>query len=448
MRKKFIAFLIIVLLGLNIQNGYAFANSIDNYVSIKLTNPIKSREIIKLYSDDGFNIYINSIFNDIEYIPNKNISIELNSIGEIEIKDEIGEILFSTHENNLILSSANKWDSIITVEDKRYRDFIKIQRESQSLLVINLIDIEHYLYGVVPREMPASFPMEALKAQAVAARTYTLNNLNKHGSEGYNLCDTTHCQVYGGVDGEHTRTNEAVDATKGIVITYNGSIIDAVYHSNSGGHTEDSAEAWGNYFPYLIGVEDEFSKNQPNSDWSFTIESSALNNKLKNNGIYIGDVVDLEIIETSPRGGVSKLKIVGTTGEEILNKGKIRQVLGNDELKSTWFSIKRGGPSTSISHVYAISGNSKNSQKIDPSKAISIDKNNTKSYVRNSTVMGKDKRVKLIDIYKENSNGFLIEGKGYGHGVGMSQWGAKKMAEDGYTYDEILKHYYTGVEIN
>ena len=448
MRKKFIAFLIIVLLGLNIQNGYAFANSMDNYVSIKLTNPIKSREIIKLYSDDGFNIYINSIFNDIEYIPNKNISIELNSIGEIEIKDEIGEILFSTHENNLILSSANKWDSIITVEDKRYRDFIKIQRESQSLLVINLIDIEHYLYGVVPREMPASFPMEALKAQAVAARTYTLNNLNKHGSEGYNLCDTTHCQVYGGIDGEHTRTNEAVDATKGIVITYNGSIIDAVYHSNSGGHTEDSAEAWGNYFPYLIGVEDEFSKNQPNSDWSFTIESSALNNKLKNNGIYIGDVVDLEIIETSPRGGVSKLKIVGTTGEEILNKGKIRQVLGNDELKSTWFSIKRGGPSTSISHVYAISGNSKNSQKIDPSKAISIDKNNTKSNVRNSTVMGKDKRVKLIDIYKENSNGFLIEGKGYGHGVGMSQWGAKKMAEDGYTYDEILKHYYTGVEIN
>ena len=148
------------------------------------------------------------------------------------------------------------------------------------------------------------------------------------------------------------------------------------------------------------------------------------------------------------QGRVSKLKIVGTTGEEILNKGKIRQVLGNDELKSTWFSIKRGGPSTSISHVYAISGNSKNSQKIDPSKAISIDKNNTKSYVRNSTVMGKDKRVKLIDIYKENSNGFLIEGKGYGHGVGMSQWGAKKMAEDGYTYDEILKHYYTGVEIN
>lgn len=447
MRKTSIALLIILLLGSTMQYGHVFANSVDDYVTIKLTNPIKSKKTVKLYSDDGFYIYTDSVLNDIEYIPDNNISIELNSASEIEIKDGIGKSLFSIYENNLILSSENKWDSIIKVEEKRYRGFIKIQKEGESLLVSNLIDIDHYLYGVIPREMPASFPMEALKAQAVAARTYTLNNLNKHGNEGFDLCDTTHCQVYGGMDGEHSRTNEAVEATKGTVITYNGNIIDAVYHSNSGGHTEDSAEAWGNYFPYLIGVEDEFSKGQPNSDWSFTIESNVLNNKLKNNGIHIGDVVDLEIVETSPRGGVSKLKIIGTTGEEVLNKSKIRQILGNDELKSTWFTVKREG-SSAPGHVYVIGSNEGRPQKIYISQAISMDKNRTKSYARNSIAMGKDNKVKLMDSYKGNSSSFLIEGKGYGHGVGMSQWGAKKMAEDGYDYEEILKHYYTGVEID
>ncbi|QQY80856.1 SpoIID/LytB domain-containing protein [Keratinibaculum paraultunense] len=418
----------------------------DDYISIKLTSPVKSREIVKLGSDDGFYVYGIKNFED-EYISNQIIYIELND-DKIEVKDDIGEILFSIPEDNLILSSGNKCDSIIKVEDKRYRDCIEIKKEKNGLSVINLVKMDHYLYGVVPREMPASFPIEALKAQAIAARTYTLKNINKHYNEGYNLCDTTHCQIYGGMDEEHVRTNEAVDATKGKIITYNGEIIDALYHSNSGGHTEDSVEAWGNYFPYLVGVKDEFSIGQPNSEWYFTIDSYELNSKLKNNGIYIGDIIDLEILKTSPRGGITSLKIIGTAGEKILNKGEIRQVFGDDKLKSTWFSIKREGTFNPAAGIYAISGENEEPKKIDISKAISIDKNLTKNTVKEAVVIEKDKTSRLVDSSRGNNIVFLIEGRGYGHGVGMSQWGAKKMAEEGYTYEEILKHYYTGVEIN
>lgn len=450
MKKLFVGILIAMLiLGLPFQNKHVYANSLDDYLNIKLTSPIKSKNIVRLYSEDGFYVYIDNIFNEIEYIEVESIYVVLGPTGEIEIRDDIDNILFSTYESNLILSSSNKWDSIIKVEDKHYRDYIKFINKQEELLVLNYIELNHYLYGLVPREMPASFPMEALKAQAIAARTYALKNINKHINDGYNLCDTTHCQVYGGMDGEQERTNEAVDDTKGLVITYNGEIIDALYHSTSGGHTEDSVEAWGNYLPYLIGVEDDFSKGTPNSDWSFTIKSSELNNRLKNSGIHIGDVIDMEVVGTTPKGRVSNLKVIGTYGEKILNKSQIRQVLGNDQLKSTWFTIKTNGDSTSRNDVYVIDDYNEKPQKIDLSKAHILDGNFNKRPSRgiNNRALGRDKTIQLEDSYEETADSFLIQGKGYGHGVGMSQWGAKKMAEEGYSFDSILKHYYTGVEI-
>ena len=210
----------------------------------------------------------------------------------------------------------------------------------------------NYLYGVVPREMPASFEMEALKAQAIAARTYTLKNINKHNSEGYDLCDTTHCQVYGGMDGEQEITNRAVDETYGMIITYNGEIIDALYHSNSGGVTEDSLEAWGNNYPYLISVDDEFSNDAPNSNWSINLTADEINKRLKNSGINIGNILDMEVLQTSSNGRVTQLKVLGTLGERILNKGEIRAILGDTELKSTWFTIKNQGSSEANYYPY------------------------------------------------------------------------------------------------
>ncbi|NLW22730.1 MAG: SpoIID/LytB domain-containing protein [Tissierellia bacterium] len=337
------------------------------------------------------------------------------------------------------------------MEDKNYRGYLFFKIVNNSLSVINYIHLEDYLYGVVPMEMPASFEMEALKAQAVAARTYALKNINKHGKEGYDLCDTTHCQVYGGLDGEHERTNRAVDETEGIVITYNGKVIDALYHSNSGGHTEDSVEVWGNSVPYLIGVKDEFSIGYPNSTWEIRLTSDHINTKLIQNNIYIGELIDMEILASSPNGRVSKLKVIGTSGETVLNKSKIREILGPNELKSTWFTIKKEGDRGTTKTVYAIDGESLEpiSININDTYILGEDNKSTPSKISNNRLIirGRDSNIEIENRPIYNTGNFIIEGKGYGHGLGMSQWGAQGMAKLGYSYEDILKHYYTDVEI-
>lgn len=456
MRKIFFnIFLTLLLVGLFISNQYAFAKSLDDdYLGIKLTSPIKSKNIVKLYSKDGFAIYEkDDILDELEYFETENINVILGRNGEITIFDNNDEVLFSFYEeDDIIIGSGSRYDNKIKVEDKYYRDYIYFIGQGNELIVINYVKLDNYLYGVVPREMPASFPMESLKAQAVAARTYALKNRNKHIKEGYNLCDTTHCQVYGGMDGEHERTNTAVDETMGMVITYNGNIIDALYHSNSGGHTEDAVEAWGNSFPYLTAVEDEFSQGSPNSNWSFKMTSDEIDIRLRNIGINIGDVLNMEVLETSSSGRVLKLKVLGTLGEEVLNKDKIRQVLGTSELKSTWFTIKKEGDTENNRVVYAIDGDYSNPQKIDINNSHILDGNLKKSPSRSgiSRAINRDNIVQIGNITNPSvkADSFLIKGKGYGHGVGMSQWGAKGMAELGYSFEDILKHYYKGVEID
>src|SRR5699024_6529025 len=137
----------------------------------------------------------------------------------------------------------------------------------------------------------------------------------------------------------------------------------------SGGYTEDAIEAWGGSSPYLTAVKDEFSYGSPNSDWSFTMTADQINSKLQNNGVNIGKIIDMEIVETSPSGRVSMLKVVGTSGEEILNKSKIRQVLGSTELKSTWFTIKRDDNGETSKTIYAIDEKNINPQAIDINKS-------------------------------------------------------------------------------
>lgn len=451
-KALWVIFLSFLFVGFLIPDEYVLGSSLeDDYISIKLTSPIKSKNSVKLYSENGFSLYSkDDRLNEIEYFETENINIMLGDEKDIDIFDIDDNLLFSfNQEEDLIITSMNEYERKVKVEDKNYRDYINFKIKDNGLVVINYVELDNYLYGVVPREMPASFPMDALKAQAIAARSYALKTLNKHISEGYNLCDTTHCQVYGGLDGEHKNTNSAVDETNGMVITYNGNIIDAVYHSNSGGYTEDAVEAWGNSFPYLVAVEDDFSRGSPNSNWSFTITIDKMNSKLKNSGINIGNIIDMDVIETSPSGRVSKLKVMGTLGEEVLSKSKIRQVLGSTELKSTWFNIKKEGNIENSKTVYAIDGQNTKPQVIDISKSHIVDGNFKKFATRGiaSRAIARNNLTQIGHNATSDEGKFIIEGKGYGHGVGMSQWGAKGMAESGHSFEEILQHYYRGVDI-
>lgn len=166
---------------------------------------------------------------------------------------------------------AVKDNAPVIVNGKRYRGSLIIQPHKAGLTVINRLLIDEYLYGVVPEEMPASWNSEALKAQAVAARTFAIYDKldRKHTKEGFDVCATTDCQVYGGMDSEAITTNKAIDATKGEVIVYLNQPICSVFHAASGGQTDDSINVWNVNVPYLRAVEDK-DEQSPYQNWSIT----------------------------------------------------------------------------------------------------------------------------------------------------------------------------------
>lgn len=315
-------------------------------------------------------------------VDNTRNSLEINSIKVDSKKQE-------TNSNNKIKEKETtiseqkpspKDDSISKQEDTSSKQ-VTIYRSNGNVVSM---DLEEYLIGVVGAEMPASFQMEALKAQAVVARTYALKLL----ASGKKLTDTVSTQVYkdnnelkklwgNSYSTYYQKIKEAVISTKGVSVYYQGNYINALYHSTSNGKTEDASMVWGNSVPYLKSVD---------SKWD--IQASSYLREIKEDftnvlnllGISNDTNIQFEIISRDESGRVEKIKV----GDKIFDGVTFRNLL---KLRSTDFSIM----------------------------------------VINNQVS--------------------ITTKGYGHGVGLSQYGANGMAQEGYTYKEILKHYYTGVEV-
>ena len=450
--KKFLAIMIIGLLLINVgPTNISYANHMDiNYLDVKVGKSFGSSDYITLFSDNGFYLYDksdkeNEIFQIIDN------SIIISSSGrDINILD-LGNNLVRTipGDGSVIIGSGSFRDSIIQVEKNRYRDYISILTNGNQMTVINHIEMDHYLYGVVPREVSPSFPTESLKAQAVAARTFALANINKHNKDGFNLCDTTDCQVYGAMDAENPSTNKAVDSTSNVLVYYKGRLAETIFHSNNGGYIEDSKDVWGGEVAYLTAKEDVFSKNSPFSTWDLRLTAQEVNAKLLSGGINVGELIDMEVLEVSGGNRVLKLKVIGTLKEEIISGAKLRTVLGTTTMKSTWFDIAREGESSNAS-AYVLSGNGSNPEVLDMNTATIIDGRDNKSTTRGNTTrtaVGNDKSKDLASTYTTATTSFVFKGRGYGHGVGMSQYGAVEMAKQGYGYEDILKHYYTGVDI-
>jgi len=264
-------------------------------------------------------------------------------------------------------------DKIIKLNKSRYRGYFTITAESYALLAVNHINIEKYLYGVVPREMPSSWSRNALMAQAVAARTYALHIKEKSKDKPYDVVATVSSQVYGGYDGEKSESNAAVDATTGQVMTYNDKLIVAYFHSNSGGYTESPQNVWTAEVPYLEGVPDKYCNNTPGKNWEYFLSYKEARSKLSNSGITTGNISKLQVDGKSESGRALKIKVVNDKGVSTLSSNNFRIKIGGTKIKSTHF------------------------QTIP------------------------------------NSSGVLFKGKGYGHGVGMSQWGAYEMAKAAMT---------------
>lgn len=305
---------------------------------------------------------------------------------------------------------------IFTFEGKSYRGVLTLRANNGAMMVINAVPLESYLYGVVPQEAIPSWPAAALEAQAVAARTYALHTMEQNKNQPYDVSTSTDHQVYGGVSGETQSTTAAVNHTKGIVMLYNNRPINALFHSDGGGYTEDSVNVWGSDIPYLKGVKDYTNSNSSASNWTVSTSRSALEGKLNAASKGVGQLKSIQLTPlgnpgkaTSDRGVSGRIKsatFVGTAGKVTVSGDDLRGMLG---LKSTLFDFYvNQNPTSSIGKSY-------------------------------HTFTGKNDTV-------------YIKGHGWGHGLGMSQWGAAEMAKragagDTNYYQTILRHYYSGITL-
>ncbi len=229
------------------------------------------------------------------------------------------------------------YDLQTVINGKKYFGGVRINRQNNSLTVINLAPVEEYLRGVVPEEMGAYFSAEALKAQAVAARSFTLKNRGRHGAEGFDLCATSHCQFYGGVDSAQNLTDKIILETRGEIVTDGKRVVDTNFHTDSGGMTENVADVWGSAAPHLLPAVELETKTQP---WTVEVPAKDFAAKL--------DIGELKAIK------LSKLEI-GKAAADRSKSGRVKFALingkkfsGNDlrakfSLPSTLFDMKLDG---------------------------------------------------------------------------------------------------------
>ena len=363
-------------------------------------------------------------------------------------------------------------DETFTINGKQYRGCLRFAVNGTVMTAVNVVDLEEYLYGVIPAEMPASYGEEALKAQTLAARTYAMTKLNAHKGSGYELCDTINCQVYKGYSGENSKTNAIVDETEGEIICYNGTPIEAVFSASTGGYTENSENVWNSVVPYLRAVPEvgEYGNNT----WTKTLTLSQLDSLLSAKGENIGSAQDIVITKISTGGRVQEMKIVGTSGSVTLTKENIRTYFSGacGSLPSKMFTIngKGGDPSsgsrsvqrqatkssstgslTSSAAANGITAKTEGTLSAMNGKNLKLDglsvSENTNSNQNTPVISTGDYQIYDVNISTVENGTFVFEGSGNGHGVGLSQNGAQGMAQQGYSYEEIIKHYYTGVTI-
>ena len=306
---------------------------------------------------------------------------------------------------NLIISHSQRRG--LWFKNRRYAGELIVTLNNDNFDIINYLNLEKYLQSVVGSEMPKEFPLAALQAQAIAARTYALKLLDKNKT--FDLHSTEASQVYLGLESETAKINRAVISTRSLALFYKNKLIDAVFHSSSGGQTENSGQVWKYQLPYLKSVID-YDQNGTKYKWINKFTSEELEKKFSD----LGKLNSIQIIKKSNTGRVMKVRLYGTYGNKIISGKNLRDKL---QLLSTKFETDL---------------------RFNP--IVIYDKFNS-----NYKIVEDLELQPLPPIPKDYF--LLVRGYGAGHGVGMSQWGAKSMAESGASFREILKHYYTGVQI-
>jgi stage II sporulation protein D len=301
------------------------------------------------------------------------------------------------------LTSADG-DEIVKINGKRYRGKIQISFSNNSIDIINVLNLEDYVKGVLAKEMPLGKNeenLEALKALAICVRTYAAQKM-KDGKVYFDLYADTRDQVYGGVDAESPLSNKAAEETKNLILTYNGTQAIIFYHSTCGGQTEASQNVFTKEnVPYLDGIKDgsdPYCKISPRFEWTETYSKELIISRLKSYSLLDNQNYRLEDISIRNR----------------FSSGRVNGM----EIKV----VSDGGAK----------------------KSIIIKGNEIRSIIR--TADGKMILWSTLFDLSLKSNSVVLNGKGFGHGVGLCQWGAIALSRKGWSYEDILNHYYPGTE--
>lgn len=336
----------------------------------------------------------------------------------------------------------------IAYNKRTYRGEIEITVSpvDKSLLVINVVNLEDYLLSVVPREMPSTWPLEALKAQAVAARTYSLTHIGQHKAEGFDMVNTTANQDYGGVAAETPRAGQAVAGTKGRVLTFGLDLALTYYFSSSGGYTENNEVVWGGIpIAYLRAMPD-FDR-LPGNDyyaWRYTFTPAQVTQKFRTAGYDLGGLVGIVPVGTvSASGRPSQWQVTGANRTVTIKSADFRQALDMPGLVRS-VSLKLAGY-VSANRTLAAA---------DSVYVMGADRVSRPRLMRDNFLVGNGRTPILTassaaivgpPIWQEG--GVEVVGGGRGHALGLSQWGANGLAVLGKTYDQILTYYYQGTKV-
>lgn len=389
----------------------------------------------------------------------------------------------------------------VVVDGVKYKGSLVIERNSNGLNLINKVDVEEYLKGVLKSEMSPTWPKEALKAQAVLARTYTLAG-KRHGS--YDLCDETHCQVYRGTAGESPNITQAVNETKGQILTYGGAPAQTFFFSDSGGMTTSSEAVWGGAIPYLKPKADPMPSGSPNKTWQTQLTMAQIGSKLNAAGAGVGTLKSLRPYKRDKSGRIEQIELKGSAGTKIISGDKFRNAVGASVVKSTLFEFNRQSAyKVSTASVVKPAANvvqipkqnaapAQNTQiagmpENDADKLYWMAKNNVFTMRELLSMIGNDdkypeyiaeglarmakmktqpakaaapkpaKPAATVTVTEASASALsmdgtsaktvVIYGRGYGHGVGFPQWTAKALAEAGWDYKRMLEYYFSGTKL-
>jgi len=311
-----------------------------------------------------------------------------NNLKRAEVLPSQSGLLISNRAFNVYgIKIVPRRDASVYIGKRAFRGNLDIIRtKEKKLLAINHVDLEDYLKGVLYHEVSHWWPIETLKAQAIAARTYALYQKSIRQDKDFDLTNDIYSQVYGGRQSERMKTNKAIKLTRGKVLTFKGDIFPTYYHATCGGYTEDASNLWNINLNSLKGRRCDFCKHSPHYKWRYKIAISEVERKLGLAGYSVTGLKGIRLHGKTSSGRVRELRLI--SDKELLIPAKnFRLIIGPNLMRSTNFKLKTKG------------------------------------------------------------NNFLFYGLGWGHGVGMCQWGAFFLGLKRYKADHILRYYYPGTRI-